>query len=317
MNCHILFKESYICICMNYNYDSFVSSYLDYILYELHYSNKTQITYKNALKEYGEFLKINKYDFLNINSKIANIYKAYLVSKNYDNKTSSLYLSAVRSFYEFLVEIKSIYFNPYRNIKNPKIAKKLPNFLNNSESDKMFSNYDLNTDLKIRNSLIIEFLYASGLRVSELCNIKLCDIDFSKKQVKVLGKGSKERIIFFKACDSYLLNTYLNKARINILDGKTSEYLFISKSGKPLTTRSIEEIVKKYSIDKNIKSRVTPHTLRHTYATDLLNNGADIRSVGELLGHESLSTTQIYTHVTSDRLKEVYKSAHPRRKIQK
>lgn len=302
---------------MKNNFESYVNSYLDYLLYELNYSHKTLLTYKNALKEYGKFLNAKKYNFLNISSDNANSYKAHLISSNYENKTSSLHLSAVRSFYNYLIEINVLKNNVFANIKNPKVEKKLPNFLNNSETDKILNNINWDDDLDVRNNLIIEFLYATGLRVSELCSIKLIDLNQSNKSIKVLGKGSKERIVFYKACNSNLFNYYLDKSRVNILNGINSEYLFTSKSGKTLTTRTIEEIVKKYSIKNNVKSKVTPHTLRHTYATDLLNNNADIRSVGELLGHESLSTTQIYTHVTSERLKEVYKKTHPRGKMQK
>ena len=302
---------------MNNSYESYVKSFLEYLLYELNYSNKTTMTYKNALKEYGKFLNLKKLNYLNITSENANSYKAHLISSNYENKTSSLHLSAVRSFYNYLTQINVLKNNVFANIKNPKIEKKLPNFLNNSETSKIINNINWDDDLDVRNNLIIEFLYATGLRVSELCNIKLNDLNSYNKSIKVLGKGSKERIVFYKACNDYLLNTYINKNRLNILNGISSEFLFTSKSGKALTTRTVEEIVKKYSIKNNIKSKVTPHTLRHTYATDLLNNNADITSVGELLGHESLSTTQIYTHVTSERLKEVYKKTHPREKMQK
>lgn len=304
-----MFKEGCIFICMN----SYIKSFLEYLNYELNYSARTIKTYEEALKEYQDFLSAYHYSFLNIQKEQANQYKAFLVNKNYESKTSSLYLSAVRSFYRYLVEIKEISVNPFDAVKNPKVVKKLPNFLNKSESDTLFS-IDMNdNDLKMRNEFIIEFLYATGLRVSEICNIKLSDISLSEKKIKVMGKGSKERIVFYKACDAKLFDTYINEVRPRLLNGISSDYLLVSKTGK-LTTRSVEKIVKNYTLEKNIKTKVTPHTLRHTFATDLLNNGADIRSVGEMLGHESLSTTQIYTHVTADRLKQVYNHTHPRSK---
>lgn len=291
--------------------NSYIDSFLEYLSYELNYSKKTKDTYREALKEYEIFLKQHHYSFFTVNQDIANQYKAYLVSKNYESKTCSLYLSAVRTFYRYLVEIKAISINPFAFIKNPKVIKKLPNFLNQSDNEAMFL-IDLNKDdLTIRNEFIVEFLYATGLRVSELCNIKLQDISFSEKKIKVMGKGSKERIVFYKACDSNLFNLYMNQVRPRLLNGVDSDYLVVSKTGK-LTVRSVEKIVSGYALVKNVKSKVTPHTLRHTFATDLLNAGADIRSVGEMLGHESLSTTQIYTHVTADRLKEVYQNTHPR-----
>lgn len=302
---------------MKNDFESYVNSFLEYLQYELHYSEKTILTYQRSLHVYSLFLKDKKYSFLNINRDKANQYKAYLITQNYDNKSSSLYLSAVRCFYRYLVEIIAIEFNPFANMKNPKIAKKLPNFLNQNDIEEMFLKLDYTNDLELRNVLMVEFLYVTGLRVSELVHIKLKDMNEKEGTIKVLGKGNKERIIFYKACDKELLKEYLTVTRNSILKGISSEYLFISASGKPLTTRTVENVVKKYAQAKKIKSKVTPHTMRHTYATDLLNHGADLRSVGELLGHESLSTTQIYTHVTSERLKSVYKRTHPREKMQK
>ena len=293
--------------------NSYITSFAEYLNYELNYSDKTCKTYTQALKEYEQFLEDNHYCFLKINADIANGYKAYLINQAYESKTASLYLSAVRTFYNYLVEIKEIDNNPFLTIKNPKVVKKLPNFLNHSEVKNMFGDLKEKSDLDVRNDFIVEFLYASGLRVSELCNIKLSDMNTHQGNVKVMGKGNKERIVFYKAIDEDLFHQYLDKARINILNGLSSDYLLVSKTGK-LTARSVEKIVKKYALEKNVKSKVTPHTLRHTFATDLLNEGADIRSVGEMLGHESLSTTQIYTHVTADRLKQVYKNTHPRNK---
>ena len=291
--------------------NSYINSFREYLTLELGYSTRTSKTYGEALKEYDNFLKEHHYSFLSVSKDIANRYKAYLVKKNYESKTASLYLSAVRSFYNYLVEIKKVSVNPFLLIKNPKVIKKLPIFLNHSESEILFSQDEVDDDLKVRNEFIIEFLYATGLRVSELCRIKMQDIDFNGKKIKVMGKGSKERIVFFKACREELFNRYIKDTRPRLLNGLASDYLLVSKTGK-LTTRSVEEIVKKYALNKNIKSKITPHTLRHTFATDLLNEGADIRSVGEMLGHESLSTTQIYTHVTIDKLKEVYDKTHPR-----
>ena len=297
---------------MKTNMEDYILSFKEYILFELNYSKTTANTYHNVLLEYAQFLKDKDLRFKNITNKEANLYKAHLIEKGYDNKTSALHMSAARSFYNYLVEIKECLENPFNGIRNPKISKKLPNFLKDSETKNLFDNINYDDDLEVRNILIIEMLYVTGLRVSELSKIKVSELN--NGILKVVGKGNKERIVYYKACDMKLLNYYLNTTRNNTLKGISSEYLFSNKFGKALTTRTIENIVKKYTEQKNIKSKVTPHTLRHTYATDLLNNGADIRSVGELLGHESLSTTQIYTHITSDRLKNVYNKAHPRAK---
>ncbi len=293
--------------------NSYVNSFLEYLRLELNYSAKTINTYEEALKKYSLFLATKHYSFNQINKDQANQYKAYLVSLGYESKTSSLYLSAVRSFYHYLVEIKSILINPFATIKNPKVIKKLPNFLNHSERDEMLHPLTFKSTLDYRNLFIIEFLYATGLRVSELCNIKLQDLDFKEKTLRVMGKGNKERIVFYEACDPVLFDLYIKKIRKELLNGLYSDYLLTSKTGK-LSVRSVEQIVKKYALKNNILNKVTPHTLRHTFATDLLNEGADIRSVGELLGHESLSTTQIYTHITADHLKNIYQKTHPRSK---
>lgn len=300
---------------MKNNVESFISSFLDYLLYELNYSQKTAKTYEQSLKKFKNFLEERKLNFENITASEASQYKAYLIKLGFDNKTVSLDLSAIRSFYNYLLDIKEVRTNYFLNIKNPKVAKKLPNFLNASEEKLLFQENAATSSLDIRNIFLIEMLYVTGLRVSEACAIKISDIDFNHKTIKVMGKGSKERIVFFKAIDEDLMNRYLSLERNKILNGMKSEYLFVSKNSKSITTRTAENIVKKYAKIKQLKTKVTPHTLRHTYATDLLNNGADIRSVGELLGHESLSTTQIYTHVTSERLKSVYKKTHPREKI--
>lgn len=297
---------------MKTNIEDYILSFKDYLIYELNYSKKTASTYEFALLEYEKFLQARNLRFKSITNKEANLYKSYLIEKGYENKTSSLHMSAARSFYNYLVEIKECLDNPFNGIKNPKIIKKLPNFLKTSEITNLFSEINYEDALEVRNIFIIEMLYVTGLRVSELCSIKITDLN--NGSIKVIGKGNKERIVYYKACNENLLNYYLNNIRPNILNGISSDYLFPNKSGKPLTTRTLENIVKKYTEKKDIKSKVTPHTLRHTYATDLLNNGADIRSVGELLGHESLSTTQIYTHITSDRLKSVYDKTHPRAK---
>ncbi len=298
---------------MENSYESYVLSFKEYLLYELNYAKKTGDTYLQVLKLFGEYLKKNNLSFIRFSKDDASKYKAFLIQEKYENKTTSLNLSALRTFYTYLVEIKLIAINPFGGLRNPKVARKLPNFLKPSETDIIINENNLDDDLEIRNIFIMEFLYATGLRVSELVAVKIADLNFSDGSLKVMGKGSKERIVYFKACPKDIMDNYLNKARINILNGKRSEYLIVNKNGNSLSTRSVELIVKKYALKNELKSKVTPHTFRHTFATDLLNNGADIRSVGELLGHESLSTTQIYTHITSERLKNVYNKTHPRK----
>ena len=298
---------------MKNNYDSYVATFLEYLFAELNYSKKTIATYKDSLRVYKIFLDKNKLSFLNITTTEANMYKAFLIESNYQNKTSSLKLSAVRSFYSYLREIKTINNNPFLNIHNPKIEKKLPNFLKDQEIKMILDPEKLESVYDFRNYVIGEFLYATGLRVSELVSVKVNDLNEDTKTFIVMGKGSKERVVFYKAC-APLIKEYINNIRPLLLKNGNSEYLFVNKNGQKISVRSVENIIKNLALKNNIKNKVTPHTLRHTYATDLLNNGADIRAVGELLGHESLSTTQIYTHVTMDYLKKVYDQTHPRAK---
>ena len=223
-------------------------------------------------------------------------------------------LSALRHFYTYLEIHKIVNNNPYKNIKNPKKDKRIPNFLQYKELTDIIKSIPLDTPLNIRNRLIIELLYASGLRVSELVNLKIHDINKSNRGIRVLGKGSKERITYYREYAEEVLEIYLDEARPELLNGKINDYLILNKLGDKITSRSIENIINKTIEDLAIKHHISPHVLRHTFATDLLNNGADLKSVQELLGHSSLSTTQIYTHVTSDRLRQEYLHAFPRTK---
>lgn len=278
---------------------------------ELGFSKKTIETYKNELKVFREFIYLKKINYLNITKNEIRSYLKHLDNLKYKNSTISLNLSALRSFYVYLVTNKKIESNPFKRISNPKKEKKLPNFLNELEIKDLLEYYPLDTPLDIRNRLILELLYATGLRVSELTEINIKNINFGEKSIKVLGKGNKERIVFFGDCANEILNFYLESARLELLNNKQNDYLFLNNRGGKLTSRSVEMIIKKVIEHLAIKNKVTPHTIRHSFATHLLNNGADIKSVQELLGHESLSTTQVYTHITSDRLRNVFLKAHP------
>lgn len=202
--------------------------------------------------------------------------------------------------------------NQFKLIKNPKKDKKLPNFLQSNELQLIFDSIEVDTPLGVRNRLIIELLYATGLRVSELTHLSINKIDLVNKEIKVLGKGSKERIVYFGDYAKKYLNLYLKEARPLLATNRSSDILLLNKNGGDLTSRSVENIVNKVVDQAALKHKISPHVLRHTFATDLLNNGADLKSVQELLGHASLSTTQIYTHITSERLRNVYLKNFPR-----
>ena len=215
------------------------------------------------------------------------------------NSTISRRISTLRTFYNYLVDENIVENNVFHNVKNPKLEKKLPNYLNYNEIEELLESIDISTTEGLEKRLLIEMFYSTGCRVSEMINVKISDIDFTNKTIRIMGKGSKERIVYFGDYASKYLDNYLNKV-------KCDKYLFTNKKGEKLTINEVEQIVKDIMKHISIKTHVTPHTLRHTFATHLLNNGADIKTVQELLGHANLSTTGIYTHVSSDRLKDIY-----------
>ncbi len=281
---------------------------------ELNYAEQTIINYQRDLAKFFRFLKKNNLNYLKINRDDIRKYLKYLDSLHLKNVSIARNLSCLRSFYNYLVREKYLDYNIFLSIKNPKLEKKLPNFLGYTEMQELLDSIETNSAEALRNRLIVELLYATGCRVSELCNIKLTNIDFSNHTIKIWGKGSKERIVYYGEYAADFLEKYLAHAREELLKGSKSSYLLISNRGTNLNVNEVEFIMQKIVHDLALNRHVTPHTLRHTFATHLLNNGADIKSVQELLGHASLNTTGIYTHVTSDRLKEVYLKTFPRNK---
>ncbi|MEG0909577.1 MAG: tyrosine recombinase [Bacilli bacterium] len=283
-----------------------VDKYYIYLKKELNYSDKTIISYSSDLNAYKKYLNKYNINYLEINREEVRNYLKFLDSCKLKNSSIARKISSIRNFYNFLVIKGLIESNIFKSIRNPKIERKLPNFLNYFEISDMLNCIDINSISGLRNRLVIEMLYATGCRVSELCNIKLNDINMEDKSIKIKGKGSKERIVFFGEYAEDILKKYLSTSRSKLMGNTNNEYLLINDKCLNVNTYDIEKIVNDIVKDASIKHHVTPHTLRHTFATHLLNNGADIRSVQELLGHASLNTTGIYTHVTSERLKEVY-----------
>ena len=290
-----------------------IDNYLNYLIYERNYQELTTVkSYEIDLNQFQTFLKKNQINYKKLTRDHIRKYLRYLDEEKYQKTSIARHLSTLRSFYNYLVSQNIVSANIFKTISSPKKDHKLPNFLQYSELEKMLSVYKDDTALDIRNHLIIETLYDTGIRVSELENIKMEDIDLNKKEIRILGKGRKERIVYFGDYELDALNTYIHKSRIELLKGKTSKYLFINHLGNKLTDRGVRLIVDKTISLACIKHKISPHTLRHTFATHLLNEGADLKSVQELLGHSSLSTTQIYTHVSNERLRSVYLKSHPR-----
>ena len=288
---------------------NYIDKFLEYLKSVKKHSDNTIISYQDDLKELASVLNNN---IIDINEEDIKKYLNYLYDKSYNKNTISRKLSGVRSFYNYLYNHDIIKINYFTDVHNPKKIRSLPHYLKTSEIDKVLDNTNEVTLYGERNKLIVELLYVTGLRVSELVNIKLKDIDKYNKSIKILGKGSKERIVYYEDNCSKLLDKYLNNTRKE-LDKNSSEYLLLNKFGNKLSTRMIRNILNDLTIGTSIE-QIYPHMIRHTFATTMLNNGADLMTVKELLGHESINTTSIYTHVTNEQIRKVFDSCHPRAK---
>lgn len=276
-----------------------IDKFLFFLKNELNYSELTIKSYQLDLTDFFRYVESKKINYLTITNHDVRGYLKYLDSCNLKNSTISRRISTLRTFYNYLVDENIVENNVFHNVKNPKLEKKLPNYLNYNEMEELLESIDISTTEGLEKRLLIEMFYSTGCRVSEMINVKISDIDFTNKTIRIMGKGSKERIVYFGDYASKYLDNYISKV-------KCDKYLFTNKKGEKLTINEVEQIVKDIMKHISIKTHVTPHTLRHTFATHLLNNGADIRTVQELLGHANLSTTGIYTHVSSDRLKDIY-----------
>lgn len=289
-----------------------IIDFIEELKIEKNYSEYTINGYLRDLNQFLEYLNENNIkSFDKVDYDEIRLYINYLHDNNYQNKTISRHISSLRSFFKYLKVNNIIENNPMILISNPKLEKKLPKYLNYEDTENLLNSYKGNDPISIRNSLILEMLYSTGIRVSELSNLKLKDVSITEREVKVLGKGSKERIDYFgKRCYELLIK-YL-KESYKILNKDNLEYLFITKTGKKISDREIRSVVDNASKISHIDKKISPHVIRHTFATHMLNEGADLRSVQELLGHANLSTTQIYTHISNEKLRETYLNSHPR-----
>ena len=291
--------------------EKLIEKFINYLKNERNYSFNTVISYENDLKE---FISLYNVDIKTLQHKDINKYLKHLYDKKYNRNTISRKISAVKSFYNYLLKEGVLKLSPVKNISYPKKALTLPKFLQYSELETLFLTPDINTAYGQRDRLILELLYATGVRVSELVNIKLEDIDLRKEEISVIGKGSVERIVYFGEYAKDIMELYIRDGREQLLKGKLSEFLFINNKFGKLTDRGVRFILDKLLEKTSIKVKISPHSLRHTFATHLLNEGADLKVVQELLGHKNLSTTSIYTHVSNEKLRDVYYKNHPRSK---
>lgn len=292
--------------------------YNDYLENEKKYSPLTVKNYLNDILAFQKFLIREDFSsgLLTVNrERIFGHYFNHMSSQNYSNKTIARHLSSIKGFYTYLFRNGIIEKNVTETLKAPKIIKKLPRVINELELNLVFKSIDQSTPLGFRNYLILDMLYSLGLRAQELCELTTSDIDLSRMQIRVLGKGSKQRYVVVHEDLAKNLRHYLTYTR-SILqtkgDNLDSNVLLINYKGGNLTPRGLRVILDKLFLDAGETINVSPHMLRHSFASALLNGGADLRVVQELLGHENLKTTQIYTHLSSEKIKKIYKEAHPR-----
>ncbi|MDI6827681.1 MAG: tyrosine recombinase XerC [Armatimonadota bacterium] len=276
--------------------------------------------YSTDIKQFLAFLSDEGLgtDPSDVDSKVIRRYMARLHRLGVGKTSSARKLSALRTFFKYLVRKGLIDSNPTTGLSAQKLDKKLPKFLREEQIEALMQKPNLSDPIGLRDRAILEVLYATGARVSEIVGINIQHLDLNRGEIRVFGKGSKERITFIGRAAQEAIGAYINFGRGKLLakrkDGASENALFLNRFGSRLTTRSVHRLIDKYFTDVSEEIKVSPHVLRHTFATHMLEHGADLRSIQELLGHSSISTTQIYTHVTSERLKEIYDQAHPRAK---
>lgn len=285
-------------------------SFLQYLRYEKRLSNHTLIAYSNDLKQFLEYLdttyqikQLSEISHIIIRSWVVSLMEQKITARSVNRKITTL-----KTFYKFLLRQSIVTENPMLKIQSPKTSKRLPVFVEKDKMDLLLDHTNFDSDFKgQRDKLIIELFYATGIRLSELINLKHKDVDMSKCQLKVLGKRNKERIIPFSDTLKEQLNQYFN-----IKPGKNEGYLFVNEKSKKINEKFAYRVVNRYLSGVTTIDKKSPHVLRHTFATHMLNNGADLNAIKELLGHANLSATQVYTHNTVEKLKNIHKQAHPK-----
>jgi len=290
-----------------------INDYQKYLLIDKKYSDNTIKAYINDINIFINYLDKKKLKYDNLNKDHISEYIKYLKNNKKTDRTIAHNISTLRGFYKFLLITNTIKYNPLEYINLPKIKKTLPNVLSIEEVD-LLLDIKLNDNYSYRNKAMLELMYATGLRVSELVNLKLNDVILEDCLVRTMGKGSKERIIPFGDMALEALETYITKYRDTLVKNNINDYLFLNNHGNKMTRQGFEYILKSELEKKNIDKDITPHTLRHSFATHLLNGGANLRSIQMLLGHSDISTTKIYTHIGREKLKDDYKNFHRRDK---
>ncbi len=287
--------------------DSNLRSFLNYLLVDKGLSNNTVKAYEADISSFFQWLDNEDLKYKNLQEDHINKYISFLFQRKMRSSSVNRKISSIKSFYIFLVKRNFLKNSPLNDLVTPKQEKYLPESMSEAEVDKLLNSPDVSNKIENRDKAMIEMLYATGMRISELVNLKITDVDMKRCVVKVFGKGSKERLVPFGETALDSLKSYLNDR-----EQSSSKEIFLSNRGKKMTRVAFWQRVKIYLIRENLKNSISPHTLRHAFATHLLNRGADLRSVQLLLGHSDLSTTQIYTHIAKQRLSDVLKKHHPR-----
>ena len=282
-----------------------LENYRNYLKYERAYSDNTVGAYMNDLNKYEEFLKK---DILKSDTEDLEKYLKYI--KNLESTTVAHKITSIKSYFNYNIKRGLVSVNPADKVSRPKLTKHLPEYLTEEEVGKLLD-VEVKSPYDYRNKTILELLYSSGIRISELVNIKTPNYDSEECLIRIMGKGSKERIVPLGDYAVNIMNDYMNNYR-PLINKKHTDYIFINNRGDKISRQFIFKVIKKEALKKGIKKDISPHTLRHTFATHLLKNGADLRIIQELLGHENISTTQIYTHVTNNKLKSDYETYFPK-----
>ncbi|BBM18522.1 tyrosine recombinase XerC [Enterococcus avium] len=292
-----------------------MQEFMSYLMTERGYSEKTKEAYQRDLNDFCQFLEDSgEAALLTVDHLDVRVYLAYLNDKKYSRNTISRKIASLRSFYHYFLKHEKIKENPFSYVHLKKKQARLPRFFYEKEIEVLFASVDGTTPLDQRNRALLEVLYGSGLRVSECANLRLSVIDFDNSVMLIHGKGNKDRYVPLGSYAADAIQEFISDGRKGLMDhfGKDHDYLFINYRGEQITATGIEYVLNQIIKKSSLTSDIHPHMLRHTFATHLLNNGADLRTVQELLGHANLSTTQIYTHVTKESLQKSYRSFHPR-----
>lgn len=291
-----------------------IERFVNYLISEKGLSKNTIESYLFDLNHFKEFLDLEKIEIQNVTEEVLTGYIAYLYNAGYSPRTIMRHVSTLRNFFKFLYNEGDLPTNPAEILETPKAFKMLPKYLTNEEVEKLLDLPDTSTPIGQRDKAMIELLYATGLRISELIDLKMNNLNLEERFLITFGKGSKERLVPFSKKAYECLERYINDGRLKLLKDKTSYFLFLNIRANKISRQGFWKILKNYGKKIGIEHKLSPHTLRHTFATHLLEHGADLRAVQMMLGHSDISTTQIYTHISNERLKQIYFNFHPRAK---